>query len=152
MKDIVNLEKIRTIAENYYAEGDFYCSEAIIKTIIDEFGIDTSYDAIKMASGFPVGVGGKGCVCGAISGGVMAIGLVFGRSEAKDPAVNKAMELSGLLHDKFISLRKSTCCRVLTKGMNLGSSEHIKQCVMFTGDVAYEAARLIAENLNIKTE
>lgn len=91
MRFDVDLEKIRKIAEDYYRNGDFYCSEAVVKTIIDEFQIDVSEDVIKMASGFPVGMGGMGCTCGALTGGVMAIGLVYGRSQGKDPKVNKAM-------------------------------------------------------------
>jgi C_GCAxxG_C_C family probable redox protein len=42
-----------------------------------------------MASGFPVGIGGSGCTCGAIAGGVMAIGMFFGRTSPKDQKVNK---------------------------------------------------------------
>ncbi len=150
MTTMVNLSRIREIAEKYYENGDFYCSEAIIKTIIEEFRLPKCDEAIKMASGFPVGIGGKGCTCGAISGGVMAIGLFFGRSFGKDTAVQKAMELSGKLYDKFFEKRNSSCCRVLTKDMTLGSTEHMKQCIYFTGDVAYEAAKLIAEELGLK--
>ena len=36
-----------------------------------------------MASGFPVGIGGSGCTCGAIAGGIMALGMVFGRKRSK---------------------------------------------------------------------
>lgn len=60
MRFDVDLERIRKIAEDYYRNGDFYCSEAVVKTIIDEFQIDVSEDVIKMASGFPVGMGGMG--------------------------------------------------------------------------------------------
>ncbi len=150
MKKSINLFQIRKIAENYYANGDFYCSEAIVKTIIDEFDLPKNDEAIKMASGFPVGIGGKGCTCGAISGGVLAIGLFFGRSVGKNPAVHKAMELSGKLYDMFTEKQRSSCCRVLTKGMTLGSDEHMSQCVSFTGYVAYETAKMIAEELNLE--
>ena len=42
-----------------------------------------------MASGFPVGMGGSGCTCGAVVGGIMAIGMFFGRVQAKDSKVQK---------------------------------------------------------------
>ena len=146
MRFDVDLEKIRKIAEDYYRNGDFYCSEAVVKTIIDEFQIDVSEDVIKMASGFPVGMGGMGCTCGALTGGVMAIGLVYGRSQGKDPKVNKAMELSAKLYQIFCERHKVSCCKVLTRGMEKGSSEHMEQCIAFTGEMAYEAAKIIAEN------
>lgn len=147
MRFDVDLEKIRKIAEDYYRDGDFYCSEAVVKTIIDEFQIDVSEDVIKMASGFPVGMGGMGCTCGALTGGVMAIGLVYGRSQGKDPKVNKAMELSAKLYQIFCERHKVSCCKVLTRGMEKGSPEHMEQCIAFTGEMAYEAAKIIAENV-----
>lgn len=146
MRFDVDLERIRRIAEDYYRNGDFYCSEAVVKTIIDEFQIDVSEDVIKMASGFPVGMGGMGCTCGALTGGVMAIGLVYGRSQGKDPKVNKAMELSAKLYQIFCERHKVSCCKVLTRGMEKGSPEHMEQCIAFTGEMAYEAAKIIAEN------
>lgn len=146
MRFYVDLERIRKIAEDYYRNGDFYCSEAVVKTIIDEFQIDVSEDVIKMASGFPVGMGGMGCTCGALTGGVMAIGLVYGRSQGKDPKVNKAMELSAKLYQIFCERHKVSCCKVLTRGMEKGSPEHMQQCIAFTGEMAYEAAKIIAEN------
>ena len=146
MRFDVDLERIRKIAEDYYRNGDFYCSEAVVKTILDEFQIDVSEDVIKMASGFPVGMGGMGCTCGALTGGVMAIGLVYGRSQGKDPKVNKAMELSAKLYQIFCERHKVSCCKVLTRGMEKGSPEHMQQCIAFTGEMAYEAAKIIAEN------
>ncbi|MGL4739015.1 MAG: C-GCAxxG-C-C family (seleno)protein [Cellulosilyticaceae bacterium] len=145
----INLNVIRETAENYYREGDFYCSEAIIKTIKDVFKPSVSDEAIAMASGFPVGIGGSGCTCGAVSGGVMAIGLLFGRQEAKDPKVTKAMALSGELHEIFRTKNQTLCCRILTKGMTLGSDVHMEQCIRFTGEIAYETAKIICRELSI---
>ncbi|CZR96890.1 Putative redox-active protein (C_GCAxxG_C_C) [Clostridioides difficile] len=146
----INLEKVRVTAEQYYRNGDFYCSEAVVKVIKDEFELDITDEIISMASGFPVGIGGSGCTCGAITGGIMALGLFFGRSEAKDEKVNKAMELSKELHDFFKGKNNSLCCRILTKGMTLGTKEHMDQCILFTGQVAEETARIIYRELNYK--
>ncbi|MGL5353411.1 MAG: C-GCAxxG-C-C family (seleno)protein [Clostridium sp.] len=143
MKKDVNLDNVRETAENYYRNGDFYCSEAVVKTIRDEFELNISDDAIAMASGFPIGMGGAGCTCGAVIGGVMAIGMVFGRTSPKDPKVGKAMELTKELHDNFKEKHKCLCCKILTKGMELGSEIHMKQCIAFTGEVAEDAARII---------
>lgn len=149
LERVIDLEKVRVTAENYYRDGDFYCSEAIVKVIRDEFRVDISDEVIAMASGFPVGMGGSGCTCGAVAGGIMALGLFFGRSEAKDAKVSKAMELSKELHDFFKGKNKSVCCRVLTKGMTLGEKEHMDQCVFFTGQVAEQTAKIICRELNI---
>lgn len=152
MNKVIDLNKIKTTAENYYRNGDFYCSEAIVKTIKDEFGLPISDDIIAMASGFPVGMGGSGCTCGAVAGGIMAIGLFFGRTQPKDSKVNNAMALSKELHDFFSAKHKCLCCRVLTKGMTLGSPEHMEQCIGFTGEVAEEAAKIIVRELALQVK
>lgn len=150
MNKVIDLHKIKTTAENYYRNGDYYCSEAIVKTIKDKFGLPVSDDVIAMASGFPVGIGGSGCTCGAVVGGIMALGLFFGRTEPKDTKVNKTMALSKELHDTFKGKHKNLCCRVLTKGMTLGSPEHMEQCISLTGEVAEETAKIIARELNLE--
>lgn len=152
MNKIIDLEKIKTIAENYYRNGDFYCSEAIVKTIKDEFALPISDDVIAMASGFPVGIGGSGCTCGAVAGGVMTIGLFFGRTQPKDTKVDKTMALSKELHDTFKDKHKCTCCRVLTKDMTLGSPEHMEQCIHFTGEVALDTAKIIVRELGLEVK
>lgn len=139
----IDLEKIKLTAEEYYRSGDFYCSEAIVKTIKDAFQLPVSDDVISIASGFPVGLGGAGCTCGALAGGVMSLGLVFGRTKPKDAKVDKTMKLARELHDTFKKRHKSTCCRMLTKYMIMGSSKQIEQCIAFTGEVAEESARII---------
>ena len=145
----INLTRIRETAENYYRNGDFYCSESIVKTIRDEFGLSLPDDVIALASGFPVGMGKSGCTCGAIVGGIMAIGMFFGRTQGKDKKVDKTMQLAHELHDIFQKKHKVLGCRILTKGMVLGSPVHMKQCIAFTGEVAEETARILARELSI---
>lgn len=139
----IDIEKIKSIAEEYHRSSDFYCSEAVVKVIKDEFRLPISDEIIATASGFSSGMGGSGCTCGAITGGIITLGLIFGRTEAKCEKVNKAMELSNELHEIFRQRHKSLCCRVLTKGMEHGSKERINQCVSFTGEVAKEVAMII---------
>lgn len=150
MNKIIDLKKIKTTAEDYYRNGDFYCSESIVKTIKDEFGLPISDDIVAMASGFPVGIGGSGCTCGAVVGGIMALGLFFGRTQPQDTKVENTMALSKELHDIFKDRHTSLCCRALTKGMTLGSPEHIEQCIYLTGEVAEEAAKIIARELKLE--
>ena len=147
LKTNVNISEIRRTAEEYYRGGDFYCSEAIVKAIKDAFELSIPDEAIAMASGFPVGMGGSGCTCGAVAGGIMALGMFFGRTQAKDPKVAKAMELTKELHDTFAGRHSCLCCRVLTQGMELGSPNHMKQCISFTGEVAEEVAKIVIREI-----
>ncbi|MDD1730008.1 MAG: C-GCAxxG-C-C family protein, partial [Methanospirillum sp.] len=90
----VDPAQIREKAEEYYRSGQFYCSEAIVKAINDSFGLNYPDSVIRLASGFPIGIGGAGCSCGAVTGGVMAIGMVFGRDQPKDPRIDRCLNLS----------------------------------------------------------
>lgn len=144
----VDVNEVIARAEKYYRDGDFFCSEAVVKTIKDAYGLDFSDDVIKMASGFPIGIGRSGCLCGAVSGGVMALGMVSGRKEGKDPRVQDTLKYSAELHDRFKESRKSTCCRVLTRKFDMGCGEHKEQCISITGEVAGIVADIInRENL-----
>ena len=141
--DTIDTVRIRKTAEAYYRNQDYYCSEAIVRTINDEFELGFPDDVVKLASGFPIGMGGSGCTCGAVAGGIMALGMVFGRIVPKDEKVKKCMALAHELHDRFKSRHKVLCCRILTKDMVLGSPVHMQQCIDFTGEVAEETAMII---------
>ena len=84
----INIKEIRKTAENYYQNGDFYCSESIIKTLKDRFRPEVGDEVVALASGFPVGMGKAGCTCGAVVGSQMALGLIFGRQKAKGKEKN----------------------------------------------------------------
>lgn len=92
------LKEVRTTAEECFRRGEFFCSEAVLHTINNALGQPLSPEITKLASGFPVGLGKAQCLCGAISGGEMALGLVYGRvhGEAMNP---KMFEHAKGLHD-----------------------------------------------------
>jgi C_GCAxxG_C_C family probable redox protein len=141
--------QIRQTAEEFYRSGQFYCSEAIVKTINDAFELDYPDSVVKLASGFPIGIGGAGCACGAVTGGVMAIGMVFGRDRPSDPSIDRCLGLSRELHTIFYRKHGCLCCRTLTYGMKLKSPEHLARCIAFTGEVAEETAKIILREMDV---
>lgn len=149
MKKEINITKIKQDAEELYRKGDFFCSEAIVYSIKDNLELDMPDEMIAMASGFPVGIGRSKCVCGAVSGGVMALGYFFGRTKGGDPKVVKTLELANELQESFKNNHKVLCCKVLTKGMDMASGEHKNQCVAFTGEIAEKTAEIVARELNL---
>ena len=151
VKSEVSVAKITKDAEELFRNG-FFCSEAVVSSIRSNFEIDVPEVVISMASGFPVGIGRSKCLCGAVSGGVMAIGLVFGRTVQKDPQVEETMRLSKELHDWFkeASGKNALCCRILTKEFDKGQGEHKEQCVRFTGMVAGKVAEMIIREKGLK--
>ncbi len=144
----IDIKEIRTKAEQYYRNGDYYCSEAVLKSIKDAFNAPYDDSIIKLASGFPVGMS-NGCTCGAVSAGVMALGMFFGRSEAKGKEVKKAMKLTKELQKTFTKAHKVCCCKVLSKGFWPGSAAHVEKCTGLTGEVTEMTARIIARELKL---
>ena len=144
MRKDICLSKVKKDAEDLF-RGGFFCSEAVVSSIRSNFELDIPEMVIAMASGFPVGIGRSKCLCGAVSGGVMALGIFFGRTKQGDPKVEKNLEVSKELHDYFKGAtgKNSLCCRVLTKEFDMGKGEHKEQCIAYTGLVAEKVAQII---------
>lgn len=149
-KKEVSVKKISQDAEDLFREG-FFCSEALISSIRSNFELDVPEEIISMASGFPVGIGRSKCLCGAVSGGVMALGLFFGRTKQGDSKVEKNLEVAKELHDWFKEAngKNALCCRILTKGFDMSAGAHKEQCIHFTGMVAGKVAEIIVRELNL---
>ena len=145
-------EQIEKIAENYFRSGGYNCAESVLKTLMEELELDVPPETLKAATGFGGGIGGTGCTCGALAGGVMAIGLVCGRTEAGDPSAAVARGLSGELQRMFSQRHGSTCCRVLTRALERGTQERKDRCAVLTGEMAREAAALILAQVRKKEE
>lgn len=150
VKKEVSVKKISKDAEDLF-RGGFFCSEALVSSIRSNFELDIPEEVIAMASGFPVGLGRAKCLCGAVSGGVMALGIFFGRTKQGDPKVEKNLAVSKELHDWFKENngKNSLCCRVLTKEFDMSRGEHKEQCIRYTGLVAGKVAQIIIRELEL---
>jgi C_GCAxxG_C_C family probable redox protein len=140
------VDKVRQDAEEYFRSGGFYCSEAIVASVRDNLEPEMPEALIAAASGFPVGVGRSKCMCGAVSGGVISLGYVFGRtgpSTPADPKSVKALAAANELQQAFRDSHRLLCCSVQTKGMDMASGEHKTQCVAFTGEMAAKTAEIV---------
>lgn len=67
MTTTIDMELLKKDAVDIFHQG-FACSESVIYAIRKHFELDMSDDAIAMSSGFPWGLGGGGCICGALAG------------------------------------------------------------------------------------
>ena len=143
---MIDRDAVRAEAENLYRTGQFLCSEAIVHVFNKVLGCPMPQEVVKLASGFPVGMGNfetGGCTCGALSGGVMVLGMMKGRANPGDEVPMDALDGARELHDWFLAEKGSTCCRALIRTFEFGSPEHIDQCVRFTGDVAARLADML---------
>lgn len=152
-KQAISPKKVQQDAENNFRNG-FFCCEALVSAIRDNFELDVPQAVIGMASGMAVGAGRSGCMCGALNGGILALGMFFGRTEPKgpkDPQVVKCMELTHELHDWFKQAngKNAICCRILTKEFDMGKGEHKEQCIRFTCLCAWKVAEIVVRELGL---
>lgn len=150
----VSLEAVKKAAEENYAKG-YYCCESLVYTIKQMFELDIPDAVIAMSSGMAVGAGRSGCMCGALNGGILTLGLLFGRTEQDGPTNPKSiktMELTNELHDWFREAngKHSCCCRVLTREFDMAQGEHKAQCIRFTGLAAWKVAEIICRECGIE--
>jgi C_GCAxxG_C_C family probable redox protein len=78
----------------------------------------------RIATAFGGGIGGRGQVCGAVAGAVMAIGLTHGRHDASGRDAD-AYRLTQELTRRFEDTMGALECRALT-GMDLSTREGVK--------------------------
>lgn len=139
-----DIATIRKRAEDLFSSAKYNCSEAVMFTLREAFFPSLPDYVIASVSGFPIGIGGAGCTCGAVSGAICALGLLFGREKTEDYARSAdCMKFSHDIHDDFHAKHNALCCRYLTRGMDVGSMHHSQNCQEFTGDATESAARII---------
>lgn len=133
------------LAEKYYRKRKYLCSEAVLSAVNEVVQCGMPQEYIRITSGFPVGMGGAGCTCGAVTGGQCALGLVYGRKKPGG-SYKKAMKVSKELHNRFREKNKSLCCRILIKDYDFGSKEHLERCARVTAETCGMVMEIIMEN------
>jgi C_GCAxxG_C_C family probable redox protein len=135
--------RIKARARNLYATRQLLCTEAVLVALNHGLkGGLTEHQAISMAAPFCIAVGNSGCMCGALSGAVLASGLLLGNPRPYRRR-RDTRESSRQIHDAFKAANGATCCRVLSQKVKDDKKAHFRQCTHFTADAAEMAARLI---------
>lgn len=146
------LDLIQSDAEEKFRDGTFFCSESVVSVLNQYMDYPYSEDVVRLASSFPVGMGKAQCLCGAVSGGQMALGMAYGREEGQ-PMNPKMFPVAKDLHDYVVKSYGATCCRIITKewaGDNFASEGRAKHCIHITGDVARWVAEKLIDDGQIK--
>jgi len=96
------------LAASYYASG-LHCGESVVRAVNEVAGRPMPPEIFRMASGFCEGISGSRCTCGALAGGVMAMGLVGGRTSAED-AWEPVWDATASLRGRFEADQHTTLC------------------------------------------
>ena len=101
----------------------YNCAQAVLYSFCDDLHFDKD-TALRLASGFGAGMARKQGTCGAITGGIIAIGLKHGRGEGQDRTLTeetyrKVRELMW----QFESKHGTSICRTLLNGCDLNTPD-----------------------------
>jgi C_GCAxxG_C_C family probable redox protein len=103
--------------------SNYNCAQAVLHAFCDDLQFD-KHTALKMACGFGAGMARKQEVCGAISGGILVIGLKHGRGEGQERTVTEeTYKKVRELMSRFESKHGTGLCRVLLDGCDLNTPE-----------------------------
>ena len=122
-------QQCRSYAEELYRSGRYHCAEAVFESIRKKYSPETPESAVATVSGFGGG-SASGCICGAVSGGTVAIGLVLNNKK-------ETTHLTRELHTWFKGKYGVTCCSVIRKENDKGI------CPQITGEVAGKIAEML---------
>ena len=132
----------------------YNCAESVLLGLIEYYNLDCEC-APRIASGFGGGVGQCGDLCGAVSGAVMAIGLIFGRDDLSNPdqktiCYNKVEQLIELFEAEFGTLECSalTDCEMRTPEGRARAKEldlHNTLCPKYVAFAARATSSIVGE-------
>ena len=132
-------------------KSGFFCAESVLQAIAESQGIQS--DLIpRIATGFCSGISRTGGMCGAVSGGIMGIGLVAGRNspaESLEPAYTLVQKLISRFEGQYgsVNCRQLTGCDLATEAGQRYFMENnlMERCLQCAAGATSMAVSLIDE-------
>ncbi len=129
----MNTEQVEQRAYDFF-QGGLHCAESVLAAIMEASGNPGNAVTPRMATAFGGGVGrSQEEMCGALSGGLMALGLLNGRSQAGENWDAVAASAA-----QYRSRFEGLCGRIRCKEVleALGPQENMEQCKRLTARAA----------------
>lgn len=133
-------------AKNLFLSRQMYCSEAVLVVLNNVLGGGLKdHQAIALAAPFAEGIEKNGCLCGALAGALLAVGLFLGSSNpvGRRKSVQVA---SGMLMKRFKLRFGASCCRIISKKDQGDSVPVFDRCAQQTAEAAAMAASIILKH------
>ncbi len=150
----MDTKRVEEKAKRIFGADGLFCAESVLAAVTDEAGV-VSPLIPRIATGFCGGMARTCGVCGAVTGAIMALGILYGRDDAQQPYAVVYAKVQQFLR-AFEEEYRSIDCFELT-GYDLGKEEDrqafgekgiMEKCRQITG----RAASLVAELVNDEEE
>jgi len=103
--------RVNEVLEKY--NGGFYCSQAMLSTYCEDYGLDKD-TANKISCGLAAGISRLGSTCGAVTGAYLVISLIHGNCQSDDKqSLEKTFSLIQEFDRQFTEKHGSTNCTEL---------------------------------------
>lgn len=112
-------------------ERSYHCAQSTFFTLSEQFGLGGD-DVLKALTPLP-GMAERGETCGAMTGALMAMGMIYGREKLEDwNAYRASLQPTNLFCQRFEKeLGSTTCCqiqeRAFGRSFNLMDMEQLKE-------------------------
>jgi len=111
-------------AASRFLEG-YNCAQSVLVTMFEHWNGENELIP-KIATAFGGGIGRCGSVCGALAGGVMALGIKYGTNEPSSEERLKVYEVAQKFFKRFEEQHGSVLCRELI-GYDLSIPEELEE-------------------------
>jgi len=149
----IDPETLVSEAKGYFNQH-YNCAQSTLAPFAKRLGMDLDL-AFKIATPFGGGMGHAGQVCGAVSGGLMAIGLARGITVYDRERKYACYDLAKIFQDRFREARGELTCPGLL-GWDIGDPQdlaRVREEGLFHSlcpQLVEDAARIAAEILCVK--
>ncbi len=123
------------LGAEHYSEG-FNCAESVLMAVNEALGTPMPSEVSRLASGFCEGLGGSRCICGALAGGTMALGLIAGRESASE-RWEPSYYATARLRERWVADQGAeTCEEVVSRIGDMDDPERWAHCTLLVGRAA----------------
>jgi C_GCAxxG_C_C family probable redox protein len=143
------MERLESLHKQY-VEEKLSCSERTFLTVRSVVDTDVPSEVVALLTGFGGGIGGThASVCGAVSGGVAALGLIYGRRHPAEEQRDRAYEVARDFFCQFKSRFGSEVCGALIgdllKANGFDSEARRERCFQYTLHAVHLCVDLLAK-------
>ena len=132
-----SMQQARERAQYYFDQG-FNCAESVTMAFLDRDDVNLPAEIVALASGFGGGLGRTRNTCGAVTGAVLSLGMLYGRNPA-------ALANGKARHDDILTRYPRFQTLVTEMEKTLGTLK-CSEITAPAGDFANPARRAICRN------
>lgn len=150
----MDIKMLEERAKKIFGADGLFCAESVLTAVSEEAGVFSPLIP-RIATGFCGGIARTRGICGAVAGGIMALGILYGRDNAEqsyETVYVKVQQFLQAFEDEYMSINcfELTGCDLSQEEGRQAFAENnmMEKCRQFTGRAASLVAELIHADTN----